>query len=55
MLSLQSFFMAHAQTVLAETAGEACVGDAVSLADCCLVPQVYNATRQGKMFVHPCE
>lgn len=33
------------ETVLSETAGEACVGDTVSLADCCLVPQVYNATR----------
>jgi maleylacetoacetate isomerase len=33
------------QVVLLKTAGEACVGDTVTLADCCLVPQVYNATR----------
>lgn len=32
------------QTV-AETAGEFCVGDSPTLADCCLVPQIYNAQR----------
>eukprot|EP00088_Acartia_fossae_P000350 TRINITY_DN10139_c0_g1_i2.p1 TRINITY_DN10139_c0_g1~~TRINITY_DN10139_c0_g1_i2.p1 ORF type:complete len:216 (-),score=51.24 TRINITY_DN10139_c0_g1_i2:186-833(-) len=30
---------------LEKTAGSRCVGDEVSLADCCLVPQVYNANR----------
>lgn len=30
---------------LAETAGQYCVGDTVTLADICLVPQVYNAQR----------
>ncbi len=30
---------------LAETAGKFCIGDKVSLADLCLVPQVYNALR----------
>jgi len=30
---------------LKNTAGTRCVGDQVSLADCCLVPQVYNAQR----------
>jgi len=30
---------------LKNTAGTRCVGDQVSLADCCLVPQVYNAKR----------
>lgn len=30
---------------LKDTAGEFCVGDEVSLADICLVPQVYNAVR----------
>ena len=29
------------------TAGEFCVGDAVSLADLCLIPQLYNARRFG--------
>jgi len=33
------------EKVLAETAGTCCVGDEVTLADCCLVPQVYNAQR----------
>lgn len=28
---------------LQRTAGRFCVGDDVSIADCCLVPQVYNA------------
>ncbi|XP_055343999.1 probable maleylacetoacetate isomerase 2 [Paramacrobiotus metropolitanus] len=31
------------ETMLAQTSGKYCVGDAVTLADCCLVPQVYNA------------
>lgn len=30
---------------LAQTAGQYCVGDQVTLADLCLVPQVYNALR----------
>lgn len=33
------------EKLLARTAGEACVGDTVTMADCCLVPQVYNAKR----------
>jgi maleylpyruvate isomerase len=33
------------ETILARSAGELCVGDAPSLADVCLVPQVYNARR----------
>jgi maleylacetoacetate isomerase len=33
------------ETMLASAAGEFCVGDAPSLADACLVPQVYNARR----------
>lgn len=32
---------------LATCAGQFCVGDSVSLADICLVPQVYNAKRFG--------
>jgi maleylacetoacetate isomerase len=30
---------------LAQTAGVYCVGDCVTMADLCLVPQVYNANR----------
>ena len=33
------------ETVLKETAGLYCVGDTVTMADCCLVPQVFNARR----------
>jgi len=33
------------EKVLEETSGTRCVGDEVTLADCCLVPQVYNAKR----------
>lgn len=33
------------EAIVAQTAGTYCVGDAVSLADLCLVPQVYNARR----------
>jgi maleylpyruvate isomerase len=33
------------ETLLARSAGDFCVGDAPSLADVCLVPQVYNARR----------
>jgi len=32
---------------LAKTSGKYCFGDEVSLADCCLIPQVYNANRFG--------
>jgi maleylacetoacetate isomerase len=30
-----------------ETKGKYCVGDTVSMADICLVPQIYNANRFG--------
>ena len=33
------------EAVLQQTSGLYCVGDSVSMADCCLVPQVYNARR----------
>jgi len=33
------------ETQLKQTAGKYCVGDEISLADICLVPQVYNANR----------
>ncbi|KAM4624874.1 maleylacetoacetate isomerase isoform 3-T3 [Polymixia lowei] len=33
------------EPILKETAGTYCVGDEISMADICLVPQVYNAER----------
>lgn len=33
------------EALLKETAGKCCVGDELSLADCCVVPQVNNARR----------
>lgn len=33
------------EQLLSETSGLCCVGDTVTMADCCLVPQVYNAKR----------
>jgi len=33
------------EKALEQSAGRYCVGDEVSMADCCLVPQLYNARR----------
>ena len=33
--------------MLEKTAGKFCLGDTLSMADMCLVPQVYNANRFG--------
>lgn len=33
------------EPILAKKAGQYCYGDSVTLVDCCLVPQVYNARR----------
>ncbi|CAG0886591.1 unnamed protein product [Darwinula stevensoni] len=33
------------EIILSQSAGKYCVGDNVTMADCCLVPQVYNARR----------
>ena len=33
------------EKILARTAGTCCVGDMPTMADCCLVPQVFNAKR----------
>lgn len=35
------------EKALKDSAGEYCFGDTVTMADCCLVPQVYNANRYG--------
>jgi len=34
------------EKLLETSAGKYCVGDEITLADCCLVPQVYNATQR---------
>lgn len=39
--------LADLEAMLAATAGAFCYGDRVTLADICLVPQVYNARRWG--------
>jgi len=39
--------LAALEAMAASTAGRFLVGDAVSVADCCLVPQLYNARRLG--------
>ncbi len=39
--------LAALEAMAKETAGAYLVGDAVSFADCCLVPQLYNARRYG--------
>lgn len=33
------------EKMLSETSGKYCFGDQITMADCCLVPQVYNANR----------
>ncbi len=33
------------EILLSRSAGQFCVGNEISMADCCLVPQVYNANR----------
>lgn len=33
------------EKLLSTSAGKYCVGDEISMADCCLVPQVFNATK----------
>jgi maleylacetoacetate isomerase len=38
---------AELELILKETSGKYCVGDEVTMADVCLVPQVYNAVRYG--------
>ena len=39
--------MAAAEELIAQTGGDFCVGDAPTIADCCLVPQMYAARRFG--------
>ncbi|KAJ2747628.1 Glutathione S-transferase zeta-1 [Coemansia sp. BCRC 34301] len=42
--------LAVVEKMLEHTAGRFCVGDDVTLADCCLIPQLYNAHRFGVDF-----
>ena len=44
--------MSALEATLRETAGRFAVGDSVSLADICLVPQVYNP-RRFELDLHP--
>ncbi len=39
--------LAALETAVNKTAGEFAVGNAVSFADCCLIPQLYSARRNG--------
>ena len=39
--------LAHVEAMLADTPSEFCYGDTITLADICLVPQIYNARRWG--------
>ena len=39
------------ETVLLSTAGLYCVGDTLTMADCCLVPQVFNASKRWEVDV----
>lgn len=39
--------LANIESLVKETAGKYCVGDEVTIADICLVPQMLNATRFG--------
>ncbi|KAJ2879575.1 hypothetical protein H4R27_005224 [Coemansia aciculifera] len=42
--------LAVVEKMLEHTAGRFCVGDEVTLADCCLIPQLYNAHRYAVDF-----
>lgn len=39
------------EKIISESAGEYCVGNEISVADCCLVPQVANAKRLVPRFL----
>ncbi len=41
------FGLAAYEALLCRSAGQYSVGDSVSIADCCLIPQIYNADRFG--------
>ena len=35
------------ETLVAQSKGKFCVGDEITIADCCLIPQLYSADRFG--------
>ncbi len=39
--------LAALEQMVADTVGRFCVGDTPSISDCCLIPQIYSATRFG--------
>jgi glutathione S-transferase len=39
------FFITALEKILETSSGNYCVGDDVTMADCCLIPQLYNARR----------
>ena len=45
MVLIFVYYFPALEQLLAGCAGKYSVGDQVTLADCCLVPQVYNANR----------
>ena len=45
MKHLTVFMFSAVEKILEHTSGKYCVGNSITMADCCLVPQVYNAKR----------
>lgn len=42
------------EKVLVKCSGKYCVGDEITMADCCLVPQVYNAINRFNVDMEQC-
>lgn len=41
----QDYYVPAVEKLLSSSAGKYCVGDEITLADCCLIPQIFNARR----------
>lgn len=41
----QGYYFSAVEKLLSSSAGKYCVGDEITLADCCLIPQIFNARR----------
>lgn len=41
----QNNYVSAVEKLLSSSAGKYCVGDEITLADCCLIPQIFNARR----------
>ena len=50
VIDLWSQYFAALEKVLAESAGKCCVGNELTAADLCLVPQVFNAERRSEKY-----